>query len=180
MKYRQKGFTLLELMITVVVAIVLMAVAIPSFTNFIQNNRVSGVANELVTALNFARSESVRRSESVELCVYNGNAAAPGCAAVDDWARGWVARVASGPNTGTVLRVWEVETPPGVTLTRIQAGGVTTRVQFNSLGAAESVAAGQRMLWRVQGSNCTAGTALARMVETNRAGRSQVMDGVCV
>ncbi|MBD9361166.1 GspH/FimT family pseudopilin [Methylomonas fluvii] len=59
------GFTLIELMVTITIAGVLLGVAIPSFTSIISSNRLSTSTNELVTALNLARSESVKRSQSV-------------------------------------------------------------------------------------------------------------------
>jgi type IV fimbrial biogenesis protein FimT len=55
------GFTLLELMITIAIAGILVGVAIPSFTSIITSNRLTAYANELVTALNLARNEAVKR-----------------------------------------------------------------------------------------------------------------------
>ncbi|MDT4288301.1 Tfp pilus assembly protein FimT/FimU [Methylomonas sp. MO1] len=60
-----KGFTLVELMVTIAIAGVLVGIAIPSFTSIISNNRLTTSANELVTALNLARSEAVKRGRSV-------------------------------------------------------------------------------------------------------------------
>jgi type IV fimbrial biogenesis protein FimT len=59
------GFTLLELMIAIAVAGVLMALAVPSGTDIIRNNRLTTYTNELVTALNLARSEAVKRGQQV-------------------------------------------------------------------------------------------------------------------
>ncbi|MDX8126290.1 GspH/FimT family pseudopilin [Methylomonas sp. OY6] len=60
-----KGFTLVELMVTIAIAGVLVGIAIPSFTSIISNNRLTTSANELVTALNLARSEAVKRGFQV-------------------------------------------------------------------------------------------------------------------
>lgn len=59
------GFTLLELMITISVAGILMAMAIPSFSDMIRNNRLTSYTNEFVTSLNIARSEAVKRGQHV-------------------------------------------------------------------------------------------------------------------
>ena len=59
------GFTLLELMITIAIAAVLAGIAIPSFKSSISSNRLTTNANELVTALNLARSEAVKRGQQV-------------------------------------------------------------------------------------------------------------------
>lgn len=59
------GFTLVELMITLAIAGILMTVGIPSFNSTISSTRLTGYANEFVTALNLARSEAVKRGISV-------------------------------------------------------------------------------------------------------------------
>jgi len=61
------GFTLLELIIAISIAGILMAMAIPSFNNVIRNNRLTTYTNELVTSLNLARSEAVKRGVSVSV-----------------------------------------------------------------------------------------------------------------
>lgn len=64
-----QGFTLLELMVTIAVLAILATVGVPSFRDLIQNNRVTTQANELVSALSFARTEAVKRGQSVEVLV---------------------------------------------------------------------------------------------------------------
>jgi prepilin-type N-terminal cleavage/methylation domain-containing protein len=68
---REGGFTVIELMVVVVVAAILMMVAVPSFTNFFANRRVEGVATELSTDLQFARSEAVSRQTPVRVTFVN-------------------------------------------------------------------------------------------------------------
>ena len=66
------GFTLIELMVTLAVAIVILAVGIPVFSTMIANNRAAADSNALVTALQFARSEAVKRSAQVRVCAGDG------------------------------------------------------------------------------------------------------------
>jgi type IV fimbrial biogenesis protein FimT len=64
-----RGFTLLELLAAIAVVAILVGVGVPSFRMMIQNNRVTTQTNELVTALNFARTEAVKRGRNVQVAV---------------------------------------------------------------------------------------------------------------
>jgi type IV fimbrial biogenesis protein FimT len=74
------GFTLIELMITIAIAAIVLGLAIPSFTSTIASNRLTTGANELVTALNFARSEAIKRG--IQVTVRNKGASS-------QWESGW-------------------------------------------------------------------------------------------
>ena len=58
---------MLELMVTIAVLAILVTVGVPNFRDLIQNNRVTTQANELVTALNLARTEAVKRGRNVQV-----------------------------------------------------------------------------------------------------------------
>lgn len=65
---RARGFTIVELMITIAVAAVLLVIAVPSFNTIINSNRLTTAANNLVNALNTARMEAIKRNASVQFC----------------------------------------------------------------------------------------------------------------
>jgi prepilin-type N-terminal cleavage/methylation domain-containing protein len=56
-----RGFTIIELMVTVLIAAVLLAVAVPSFIDTLERRRVVGAANELSADLQYARSLAVSK-----------------------------------------------------------------------------------------------------------------------
>lgn len=56
---RSTGFTLVEAMVTVAVLGILLAVAIPNFSDFVRKKRLEGVAKEFVADLALARSEVI-------------------------------------------------------------------------------------------------------------------------
>lgn len=62
------GFTLVELMVTIFVAAILMAIAVPSFQHIATSSRLTTTANSLVSALHAARMEAVKRNADVEFC----------------------------------------------------------------------------------------------------------------
>ncbi|WP_426689343.1 GspH/FimT family pseudopilin [Rhodanobacter ginsengiterrae] len=63
-----RGFTLVELMVTVTIAVVLLMIAVPSFKNITLSNKLTTTANDLVSAINIARMEAVKRNSSTQLC----------------------------------------------------------------------------------------------------------------
>ncbi len=63
-----RGFTLLELMITVAVLALVTTLAIPVFDQMYQTNRVRGVRDDLFRSLNYARSEAITRNQQVSVC----------------------------------------------------------------------------------------------------------------
>jgi type IV fimbrial biogenesis protein FimT len=62
------GFSLIEAMITVAVAAILLAVAAPSFSDFIHTSRLAAQSNDIIAALNLARSEALRLGRGVVFC----------------------------------------------------------------------------------------------------------------
>jgi type IV fimbrial biogenesis protein FimT len=87
---RQYGFTLMELMVTLSVASVLAFIAIPSFTETINNNRVTAQVNQFVSTLNFTRSEAVRRGLRVSMCKSSDAVTCMADGAGSDWSQGWI------------------------------------------------------------------------------------------
>ncbi|MDR0674143.1 MAG: GspH/FimT family pseudopilin [Zoogloeaceae bacterium] len=64
---RTRGFTLIELMIVVLLIAIFAAFAAPSFKHRMARTKVESYANELLTALRYARSEAIARGEEVSL-----------------------------------------------------------------------------------------------------------------
>ncbi|WP_457674906.1 GspH/FimT family pseudopilin [Thiolapillus sp.] len=62
---KQRGFTLVELLMTLVVLSILMALAIPSFQKMMDRNAVTTTANDLLSSILLARSESVKQEKRV-------------------------------------------------------------------------------------------------------------------
>jgi type IV fimbrial biogenesis protein FimT len=65
---RPRGFTMVELMITLAVAVVLLVIAIPNFQHMIVSHRLTTAANNVVDALNTARMEAVKLNADTQYC----------------------------------------------------------------------------------------------------------------
>ncbi|WP_282297576.1 GspH/FimT family pseudopilin [Stenotrophomonas sp. PS02289] len=81
-----KGFTLIELMVTVVVMAVVAAIAFPSFQNTIRSSRAATAHNELIGLVNLARSDAIRNNRGGGVC---GSSTGSSCDG--NWARGMLA-----------------------------------------------------------------------------------------
>jgi type IV fimbrial biogenesis protein FimT len=81
------GFTLIELMVVVAIAAILMAVAVPSFRDVTERNRVSTQVNTFVGDLQLARSEAIKRGLAVSLCASSDGGS---CLDNNAWNRGWI------------------------------------------------------------------------------------------
>lgn len=113
MKNRSHGFTLVELLITIAILGILMAIALPSYQQFVLNTRMTTQANEFLTMLNFTRSEAVKRNTRVTMCKSSDGT---GClvtaltASPASWQPGWIVFVDGSTagivdGTDTILRV---------------------------------------------------------------------------
>lgn len=130
---KSRGFTLIELLITVSVLAILTTIAIPGFSDLIRNTRAKTMANGIVTALQLARSEAVKRNLQVNVCpggVIVGCTATPG-----SWEDGWVVYV---NGTATALRSWAA--PEGDVVIEQDSG---TDAEISFLGTGRVNAASQ-------------------------------------
>jgi type IV fimbrial biogenesis protein FimT len=100
----QMGLTLIELLVTIVILAILLSIAVPNFITFVQNSRLVGQTNDLVTSLNYARSEAIKRGVRVSVCNRLNNTTCSG-AAVFNWDTGWLVFV--NPNNNAVADAGE-------------------------------------------------------------------------
>lgn len=126
----QGGLTLLELLVGILVLSILLSAGVPGFQSTVNNNRLAAQTNALVTALNLARSEAVKRSEPVSVCASADQATCSGA-----WTEGWIAFTDASGTAGTVdasgdtvLQVWPALSGPntltsGVAYVQYQPSG---------------------------------------------------------
>lgn len=133
---RIQGFTLIELMVTLVVTAIVLMLALPSFQRLLQSNRADAIGSEFATALNYARMEALKQARRVTICASNDGAACAG-----DWGDGYIVFVDSAatdtalpdPSLGAI-RKWG-RSSEGVTVNAKFDGATDTNyIRFTSLG----------------------------------------------
>lgn len=157
----QAGFSLLELMMTIAIAGILLGLAIPSFTTFVSDSKVSAATNDLVYALQTARSESIKRSGAVVLCPStDATTTDPSCAG--GYGDGWIvfsdADADGTRDTGEELILQVEAQPNGFSFTPDTA--FANRVFFGDTGS----------------STNPSGVPLSGQIKIDYAGSAEVRD----
>jgi len=203
---RQYGFTLWELLMTLLIAGILLGIGVPNVMEFQRNAAMTAATNDFITATLVARTEAVKRQAPVTLCLSDDpTAATPTCApgsVANSTTRGFVVFVDENNNfDGDGARVVTDATdgnavidPGELVLSRTVAPGATTRVQisancgyitFAPTGFTRQVAGlacpGTRLVLFCddRGRRVAAGSlSSARVVRTPAAGRAQALSEV--
>lgn len=95
---RQRGFTLVELVVTIALVAILTTLAIPSFSEVLRQWRRDSATRELSTSLQLARSEAIKTSRQMVVCPSSDGTA---CEASNEWSAGWMVFVDDGAGTQT-------------------------------------------------------------------------------
>ena len=137
---KTSGYTLLELMITLALVATIFAFGIPSMNTFIQNDRLVTQINTLVGHLSYARSEAVKRSQQVAVCVSNNTIS---CTGGNNWENGWIIYVdldGDGSFTGgeQVLRAQQQLEGANT----LSAGTIGTQVTYDYRGFVDAASVG--------------------------------------
>lgn len=164
---KRQGFTLIELIVTLTIAGILVAIAAPAMRTFMLSQRLTTQANEFIADVNFARSEAIKRTGNIGVCASSSGTNCSGA-----WQNGWVV-FADADNSRTwtsgdsVLRVHE-SIASGVAM-----NGSATVVVFNAAGLLDNgTGAGDYTL-------CSSQIGQSRTVGIATTGRPTLSSGTC-
>ncbi|WP_170799052.1 GspH/FimT family pseudopilin [Stutzerimonas stutzeri] len=185
MRRPQQAFTLIELMITIGILSVVLAIAVPALSQSVHNVRLTSLISDLTTSVTYARSEAVKRGRRVVICRAN-NARNDCNLSGGNWSSGWLIFVDSAATdtaapvyaASNLLRISDVP-PAGSEIAG--RSGATGRgwVRYSSVGTlARAGTNSQAFSWDV--SLSSAAPERARTVQIGLAGRVSICKGtVC-
>jgi type IV fimbrial biogenesis protein FimT len=138
MWYSGPGFTLIELMVTLSIAIILLVLAVPSMEDATLNTRLNAQSNALLASLQLARSEAIKRNARVVVCkTADWTASDPTCTTDGGWEQGWIVFHDSNndANRGTTETIVERHQP--LTSGFLLRGGISVAnyISFNPTGS---------------------------------------------
>ena len=165
----QRGLTLVELLVTLAIAGVLLGMAAPSFTEFIAQRTLTTAANDFVLGVMLARSESVRRGQSVSVQAVDAGDSD------NEWGRGWCVVVGNGGNCTNALRRFAA-----LDENAFDAGGNLNNVAtltFNSRGMLMGGLGGNPNIDRL--TLCNEDFTHGRQAVVSAIGRVDIGDFVC-
>ena len=177
-RQHSKGFTVIELMITLVGLAILVALAAPSFAQWLAKVRVVSQANQLVGDLAMARSESATRGAKVTVCASSDGTS---CDSSGKWVNGWLVFVDNSTTGGSLdgvvdggEKILKVVGPLGGNTTVTVSGFVSSNyVQFHSYGGLSPATAGAFSL-------CSATISPQGVkVDVKLTGRAQALATTC-
>ncbi|TWT20351.1 prepilin-type N-terminal cleavage/methylation domain-containing protein [Luteimonas marina] len=172
------GFSLIELLVTIAIVAILLAVAFPSFEGSMRSNRLATSTNELLGSVALARSEAIRNTRGGGVC-----ASADGQTCGNDWNAGWLVWTDgdAAPPYGTltaadtVVRV--VNAHPRLVLAAVDGGGAAvSSIGFDYRGRPMNGAAAT---FNLRPDTCPTGQELVRNLAINASGQMVNNKGAC-
>ena len=124
------AFTLVELLVTIAVGAIVLAIGVPSFNNLIQTNQLATQTNKFIGVLNYARSEAVKRKQDIIICP---SSAEDSCNGGNSFDNGWLVYVDADTNntfSAGDTSLWL----SNALSNRVTLNATFSRVEFNSNG----------------------------------------------
>jgi len=150
---RAGGFTMIELLITLTIAIILAVIAVPQYADFTQARRTTSEITSLSNDMQLARTEAIKEGQTVTLCVSSNQTSCTGTL----WSQGWI--IFSDPNSvgaytaggSQVLLKAQTGLTSSDTIATLPTASVAV-LQFNRDGFAVNVSSSSGILFQLHTS----------------------------
>lgn len=169
---RCRGFSLIELMVTVALVAILLAIGLPSFQGSMRSNQVATGTNELMASINLARTEAIRNPNGAAMC-----ASSDGEDCVGDWNDGWIVWISGDTDNdpdGDDDRVLRYVEGRGNLDISADSTGLGDTIRFDNRGRSTEA----RTL-TVRSDVCPTGSELVRTLSLSLTGQVKMERGAC-
>lgn len=159
MRYRntERGFTIIELMVVVAILAIVATVAVPSFQQIIENNRLATEANRIFSAMSYARSEAARVGDQVSMTAATGG-----------FSNGWCVHIGANCTGTDVLRKFDSAD--------VAYSSSGTQLTFNARGEMTNA----NFQISIEPGTCDSGEVdKRRTISVSLSGRASIQKGNC-
>nr|WP_101925877.1 MULTISPECIES: GspH/FimT family pseudopilin [Luteimonas] len=172
---RIRGFTLVELMVTIAIVAILLAIGLPSFQGALRSNRIATTTNEMIGSVALARSEAIRTTLGGGMCATDD-----GTSCGDDWNAGWLvwANVGAADEEftagDTVIRVIDAHPQLLLSVEPVGGGAAVDTIAFDARGRPDA-----RAEITLEPVDCPTGQELIRTMTVNLVGQLTTAPSAC-
>jgi len=103
---KNQGFTMIELLITIAISTILLAIAAPSFLSLVTGNKLVSARDNLLNSFQLTKTEAISRNDNVSICPSSNGTS---CTGTTDWSQGWIVYIDTGTGNAstvdTIIRV---------------------------------------------------------------------------
>ena len=171
--YKNRGFTLPEIMIAILIAGVLLTIGMPRLNKVIEGRQLVGQATEVASALSFARAEATSRGSNVVICSSEDRST---CSDDNDWSTGWIIYsdkngdgIATDPTEAEILKT------EGAMNGEVTLVADVTFLSFNQSGEASSSGVFHLCSGNAEASDLASNKS--RLVTVNNVGSANISMG---
>lgn len=170
-----RGFTLIEVMVTIAIAAILLSIGLPAWQTYLNNTRVRATAQSFLTGIQAARTEAVRRNTNIDFVLTNSATLDKDSVAAAG-GRGWVIRTADGATFIEGRSFAEGAGNNGVVVN----SGAASAITFTGLGTTTLAADFTLSFSNPNGGNCVGATPPGPVrcldIAITRGGQSKLCD----
>lgn len=157
------GFTLVEVLVTILIAVILATTAVPAFQSVRRSTQATSGTNDFLRAANMARSEALSRDGPVRLCPSTDGKTCNS----SDWTDGWVIR--SGSGADPVLQGWDAR-PEDIRMQPDKSG-------FDKLSFSQDGSVDQPVTFKLKPTDCSGNQK--RIIEIPELGQPDLRHKSC-
>lgn len=176
--HQTRGFTLIELMITITIVAIVAAIAAPSFTEIIRNNQITTETNRLVSGLKLARSEAIKRSAPVTVCFSSVTTSCDGEPERLLVFRDTTMGNTTAPDANQPAELIKVIDGLNANINKAQSND-TNFFRYNNLGRLINVNVNAPSTITLSDSDCTAGAEQAQQIVLGADGHATIRKTNC-